>query len=66
MGFNSRILSDVKNLDAVLREKGSNYFFKTHIRGIDSFKGSDDSIEFIEKFINLYNETDKEFHQLAE
>jgi len=66
MGFNSRILNDVKKLDTVLKERGSNYFFKTHIKGIDSFKGNNDSIEFIEKFINLYNETDTEFHQLDE
>lgn len=66
MGFNSRILNDVKKLDTILKESGSTYFFKTQIKGIDSFKGTNDSIEFIEKFINLYNETDKEFHQLDE
>lgn len=66
MGFNSRILSNVNDLSIALKERGSNYFYETHVKQADSFRGPASSIEFIEKFIKTYNETDQEFHQLHE
>lgn len=64
MGFNSAILQDVNYLEQELKNIGSVDFYNKNVKGIDSFRGNIDSIEFIEKFIIEYNETDNKFYTI--
>lgn len=70
MGFNVRHYpEDVTILKDKLANQGSHYFYNMYIKRVDSWMGSDNTLEseqFIDKFMEKYNETDIEFHSISE
>ena len=70
MGFNVRHYpEDVTLLENKLKNEGSHYFYNMYIKRVDCWMGSEKakkSERFIEKFMEKYNESDKEFNTIED
>ena len=49
----------------MLLENGSDNFYWKYVKSTDAYIGSEESIEFIDKFMKKYYENNKEFHTLG-
>jgi len=65
MSFNKKYLPTEKELITILLERGSNDFYRGYVKTVDAYIGSEESMEFIHRFVNKWTSTEKEFHCLG-
>ena len=65
MGFNVRYVPSLSEIESIIKEKGKTWFYESFKKS-DSLRGDNDSIDFIEHFINNYNNGNLESNHVAE
>ncbi len=65
MGFNVRYVPALTEIKALVVEKGESWLYDSFKKS-DSLRGDSDSIDFIEHFINNYNNGNLESNQVTE
>jgi hypothetical protein len=65
MSFNKKYLHDVEVLEEVLLSEGSERFYFLYVKTADMYIGSSESIEFINVFVDKFEEANEEFYSLG-
>ena len=65
MGFNVRYVPSLEEIKTLIEEKGKPWFYES-LKKSDSLRGDKDSIDYIEHFINNYNNGNLESNYVAE
>jgi hypothetical protein len=65
MGFNVRYVTSVNEIEELIKEKGRPWFYES-LKKSDSLRGNVDAIDYIEHFINNYNNGNLESNQVNE
>jgi predicted neutral ceramidase superfamily lipid hydrolase len=65
MSFNKKYLPTKEELITILLERGSDDFYRGYVKTVDAYIGSVESMEFMDKFVDKWTSTKKEFHSIG-